>query len=93
MQEEKDLAERVAAFEQEMELMAAVGIADHDVLTLNVGGTVFCTKRSTLTQLSISTSKQKQHVAHIQWYCLMVPFFRLRNIFCVVSMYWFRKIF
>ena len=44
---------KVQLFEQENKLMSSVPIADNDVLDLNVGGSLICTKRSTLTQVGV----------------------------------------
>ena len=51
LQAEGKLKNQVAAFEQEKILMTTVPVADNDILTLNVGGTLLATKRSTLTQV------------------------------------------
>ncbi len=47
-----NLARDRQALELEKEQMQHVSVADNDVLTLNVGGTILCTHRSTLTQVS-----------------------------------------
>ena len=59
MQEKADLdkqaeglARQAEALEQERQQMAAIGIADNDVLELNVGGLQIAAKRATLTQVS-----------------------------------------
>ncbi|KAL0028555.1 hypothetical protein WJX79_001387 [Trebouxia sp. C0005] len=44
------LKHQIELFEQEKKLMATVAVADNDDLSLNVGGTLLTTKRSTLTQ-------------------------------------------
>ena len=61
MQEKADLdkqaeglARQAAALEQERQQMAAIGVADNDVLELNVGGRQIAAKRATLTQVSPS---------------------------------------
>ncbi len=40
--------------------MTAVGVADNDVLDLNVGGVSLSVKRATLTQVSWSTTSTLQ---------------------------------
>ena len=46
-----EIIESKAAFEKEKQQMTAIGVADNDVLELNVGGTQFAAKRATLTQV------------------------------------------
>lgn len=46
-----ELAHQVEALKQERQRMTAIGVADNDVLELNVGGTQFAVKRATLTQV------------------------------------------
>ena len=57
-QAEVNLKKQTAAFffffffsQQEKAMMAMVSVADNDILTPNVGGTLLATKRSTLTQV------------------------------------------
>ena len=47
----EQLAQQAAQLSQEKQQMTAVGIADNDVLDLNVGGTLLSVKRSTLVQV------------------------------------------
>lgn len=51
LQDQAELKQQIGLFEQEKKLMATVPVADNDVLSLNVGGTLLTTKRSTLTQV------------------------------------------
>ena len=51
IQARAQLKHEVEAFELEKAMMARVAVADDDVLNLNVGGKLFTTKRSTLTQV------------------------------------------
>lgn len=44
-------AKQIAAFNRGKQEMKAIGVADNDDLTLNVGGTHFTAKRATLTHL------------------------------------------
>lgn len=46
-----DLARQAELLEEEKLRMTAVGVADNDVLELNVGGQQFAMKRGTLTQV------------------------------------------
>ncbi|KAL3135141.1 hypothetical protein ABBQ32_008076 [Trebouxia sp. C0010 RCD-2024] len=52
---EANLKKEVAALAREEESMARNSAADHDIIHLNVGGTVLATRRSTLTQAKGST--------------------------------------
>ena len=47
-----NLARDRQALELEKEQMQHVSVAENDIVTLNVGGTILCTNRSTLTQVS-----------------------------------------
>lgn len=49
-EDQAELKQQIELFEQEKKLMATVPVADNDVLSLNVAGTLLTTKRSTLTQ-------------------------------------------
>lgn len=46
------MKQKVEALQHEKEMMAQVPVADNDILTVNVGGTHFLTKRATLTQVN-----------------------------------------
>ena len=48
----EELDKQAEALTQEKQKMSAVGIADNDVLDLNVGGVSLSVKRATLTQVS-----------------------------------------
>jgi hypothetical protein len=50
------LDQQAEALAQEKQRMSAAGIANNDVLDLNVGGVFFSVKRATLTQVSCSTT-------------------------------------
>ena len=52
-QQAAELQAQKAALEKEKQQMTAVGVADNDVLELNVGGTQFAAKRATLTQVPL----------------------------------------
>ena len=51
----EQVAQQAAQLSQEKQQMTAVGVADHDVLDLNVGGTPLSAKRSTLTQVRLES--------------------------------------
>ena len=48
----EELDKQTEALAQEKQKMSAVGVADNDVLDLNVGGVLLSVKRATLTQVS-----------------------------------------
>ena len=53
----EELNQQAEALAQEKQTMSAVGVADNDVLDLNVGGVTLSVKRATLTQVNcLSTS-------------------------------------
>ena len=49
----EQLAKQATQLSEEKQKMTAVGIADNDVLDLNVGGTLLSVKRSTLVQVRL----------------------------------------
>jgi len=51
-----ELDQQAKALAQEKQKMSAVGVADNDVLDLNVGGVSLSVKRATLTQVSWPTT-------------------------------------
>lgn len=51
----EQVAQKAAQLRQEKQQMTTVGVADHDVLDLNVGGTLLSVKRSTLTQARLES--------------------------------------
>ena len=54
-QAEANLKKEAASLTKEKELMARTSPANHDLIHLNVGGTVLTTRRSTLTQVHIAS--------------------------------------
>ncbi len=53
----EELNQQAEALAQEKQKMSAVGVADNNVLDLNVGGVTLSVKRATLTQVTcLSTS-------------------------------------
>jgi len=56
----EELDKQAEALAQEKQKMTAVGVADNDVLDLNVGGVSLSVKRATLTQVSWSTTSTLQ---------------------------------
>jgi hypothetical protein len=52
----EELDQQAKALAQEKQKMSAVGVADNDVLDLNVGGVSLSVKRATLTQVSWPTT-------------------------------------
>ena len=50
-QAQDEVRRQLAALEQEKKLMQTLDVADNDIVDLNVGGTLFSTKRSTLMQV------------------------------------------
>ncbi len=55
-QRAKELDQQAEALAQEKQRMSAAGIANNDVLDLDVGGVFFSVKRATLTQVSCPTT-------------------------------------
>ena len=51
-----ELIVQTGALQKEKERMTAIGVADNDILELNVGGTQFAVKRTTLTQVFSAVS-------------------------------------
>lgn len=56
LQAEGDLRQKTVALQKEKEIMAKVPVADNDLLTLNIGGSIQVTKRSTLTQVALTSA-------------------------------------
>ncbi len=52
----EELDQQAKALAQEKQKMSAVGVADNDVLDLNVGGVSLSVKRAMLTQVSWPTT-------------------------------------
>ena len=55
LQAEGNLRQNFEALQKEKETMAKVPVADNDILTLNVGGTIVVTKRATLIQVALAS--------------------------------------
>lgn len=57
LQAEDILRQKTEALQKEREIMAKVPVADNDLLTLNIGGSIQVTKRSTLTQVALASAQ------------------------------------
>lgn len=55
----------VAALANEKEMMAKVPAVDGDIIYLNVGGTAFTTRRSTLTQVTFLCMLHNERSAYL----------------------------
>ena len=62
LQAESDLRQKAEALQKEKAIMAKLPVADNDILTLNVGGTIFVTKRATLIQVALASANKCRSV-------------------------------